>query len=214
MLKFAAILALRCCFLVMAMTMYMSRLVLCKAVNCSGESVFCREYSGLSRVPSDIPRDIIHISLDHNMISDVTGSPFTNNTKCTILSLDYNRLKEVRASYWIGLWELRLLSLEKNKIQHIQRSTFSILPKLEGLYLKENKLPTLSANIFEPYPHPNELEMTLQGNPLEFDSRLCWLQGMVEDGWITWVDLDGLDSLLCSTTEAPNNDITEGDRTL
>ena len=188
----------------------MSRIVLCKAVNCLGESVFCREYSELSRVPRDIPRDTIHISLDHNIISDVTGSPFANNTKCIILSLDFNSLVEVRASYWVGLWELRLLSLEKNRIQHIQRSTFSILPKLEGLYLKENKLPTLSANIFEPRPHPSELEMTLQGNPLEFDSRLCWLQGGMQDGWITWVDLDGLDSLLCSTTEAPNNGITEG----
>ena len=188
----------------------MSRIVLCTAVNCSGEFVFCREFSRLSRVPSDIPPDIIHISLDHNMISDVTGSPFTNNTKCNILSLDYNSLVAIKASYWVGLWSLRLLSLEKNRIHYIQRSAFSLLPMLEGLYLKENKLPTLSANIFEPHPQPIELEMTLQGNPLEFDSRLCWLQGGMQDCWITWVDLDGLDSLLCSTTEAPKNRITEG----
>ena len=137
-------------FVVMMITVYMSRLVVCKAVNCSGESVYCREYSELARVPKDIPPQIIHISLDHNNISALTGSPFTNNTKCRVLSLDYNRLVEVFASYWVGLWSLRLLSLQMNRIEYIQRSAFSILPKLEGLYLTKNKLHTLSANSFEP----------------------------------------------------------------
>ena len=194
----------------MVLTVHLSRLVVCKAVNCSGKFVLCRENSGLSGVPGDIPRDIIQISLDHNKISDITGSPFIHNRECTILSLDYNRLVNVTASFWVGLWAPRLLSLEMNNIQYIQPSAFSTLPKLEGLYLAQNKLHTLSANIFEPHRHPIELEMTLLGNPLEFNSSLCWLRGGLENGWITWMDLDGLDSLQCSTTEAPNNRITEG----
>ena len=192
------------------MTVYISRLVVCKAVNCSGESVYCREGLTLSRVPSDIPPDVIHISLDHNNISALTESPFTHNTMCTWLSLNHNSLVEVRGSYWIGLWELRRLSLQMNMIEHIQHSSFSNLLELKCLYLKDNKLHTLSANIFEPQSHPLDLEMTLKENPLEFDSRLCWLQGGVEDGLISLVDLDLPDSLSCSTTEAPNNRVTEG----
>ena len=145
--------------------------------------MYCREYTALSRVPDDIRPEIIQIFLDHNNISDITGSPFIYNSKCTILSLDYNRLVEVKGSYWVGLYILRLLSLQMNKIQYIQPSSFSSLPKLEGLYLTKNKLHTLSTNIFEPHPHPIEIEMTLEGNHLEFDSRLCWLQAGREDGW-------------------------------
>ena len=194
----------------MVLTVDLSRLVVCKAVNCLAESVFCRENSALSRVPNDIPRDIIQISLDHNNIIDITGSPFIQNRKCTTLSLDYNRLVNVTASYWVGLLALELLSLEMNQIHYIQPSAFSILPKLEGLYLANNKLHTVSANIFEPHPYPIELEMTLQENPFQFDSELCWLQGGLKDGWITWVDLGELDFLQCSTTEASNIRITEG----
>ena len=85
-----------------------------------------------------------------------------------------------------------------NQIQYIWPSAFSNLPHLEGLYLKSNKLKTLSVSIFDPHHHPVIIHLTLQRNPLKFDSRLCWLQGGIEDGWIMAMDLDGLDSMQCS----------------
>ena len=173
-------------------------------------TVFRREYQGLSHVPGNIPSRSIHIYLNHNNISDITKNPFIDNTVCTTLSLDYNSLVEIRASYWVGLWKLRLLSLQMNKIHYIWPSAFSNLPQLEGLYLTENQIQTLAANIFIPSPHPPQLELTLKRNPLEFDSRLCWLQKGVKDGWISGVKLRSLKSLQCTSSEQNNNKITEG----
>ena len=86
--------------------LFMSSLVVCKK-----STVFRREYKGLTFVPSDIPSGSTHIYLNHNNISDITKTPFIDNTGCSKLSLDYNSLVEVKASYWIGLWKLKLLSL-------------------------------------------------------------------------------------------------------
>ena len=171
---------------------------------------FRREYKRLSHVPSDIPSRSTQIHLNHNNISNITNNPFIDNTVCTTLSLDYNRLVEVRASYWVGLWALRLLSLQTNKIQYIWPSAFSNLPMLEGLYLIENQLQTLAANIFIPSPQPLQLEMSLERNPLKFDSRLCWLQEGVEDGWISGVKLRGGTSLQCVSSEHNKDRVTEG----
>ena len=175
---------------------------------CKKSIVFRREYKGLLHVPSDIPSRSTQIHLNHN-ISNITNNPFIHNTVCTTLSLDYNKLVEIRASYWVGLWALRLLSLQTNKIQYIWPSAFSNLPMLEGLYLIENQLQTLAANIFVPSPHPLQLEMSLQRNPLKFDSRLCWLQEGVTDGWILGVKLRRLRSLQCVSLEH-NRIRTEG----
>ena len=161
--------------------------------------------SRIQRSHSDIPPRSTQIYIDHNNISDITNNPFIDNIVCTILSLDYNRLVTVRASYWVGLWALRLLSLQMNQIQYIQSSAFSSLPKLEGLYLTENQIQTLAANIFIPRPHPLQLELTLKRNPLEFDSRLCWLLKGVEDGRISGVKLPSLKSLKCMSSEEKHN---------
>ena len=189
----------------MVIVVHMSFLVQCKK-----STIFRREYEGLSHVPDDIPSRSIQIHLNHNNISDITNNPFIDNTMCTTLSLDYNKLVEVRASYWVGLWALRLLSLQMNKIQYIWPSAFSNLPQLEGLYLTENQLQTLAANIFIPSPQPLQLEMSLERNPLKFDSRLCWLQEGVYDGWISGVKLQSLTPIHCMSSEERNNRITEG----
>ena len=150
------------------MLVYASSVAMCKK-----STVFRLEYKYLSHVPGDIPAGSIHVYLNHNNISDITGNPFTDNTVCTTLSMDYNSLVEVRASYWVGLLSLQLLSLQTNKIQYIWPSAFSNLLQLEGLYLKDNQIQTLSADIFATSPQPLQLEMSLLRNPLKFDSRLA-----------------------------------------
>ena len=194
-------------FVVMVMVVYVSSLAWGKK-----STVYRLEYKGLSHVPSDIPFRTIQIHLNHNNISDITDNPFIDNTVCTTLSMDYNSLLEVKASYWVGLLALRLLSLQRNKIQYIWPSAFSNLPMLEGLYLKDNQIQTLAANIFGPSSPPVQFEMTLQRNPLKFDSRLCWLQEGVKDGWILGVKLQRLTSLHCLSSEENHNSnrFTEG----
>ena len=180
-------------FVVMMTVMHLSPLVICNQ-----STIFRQEYKRLTAVPQDIPSEAVQIYLDHSNIMNITNNPFIHNTMCTILSLDHNVLVEIRGSYWAGLWELRWLFLQFNQIQYFWPSAFSNLPHLEGLYLKSNKLKTLSVSIFDPHHHAVILHMTLQRNPLTFDSRLCWLHRGIEDGWITAMDLDGLDSMQCS----------------
>ena len=180
-------------FVVMVTVMHLSPLVICNQ-----STIFRQEYKGITRVPQEIPSGTVQIYLDHNNIMNITNSPFIDNTLCTKLSMDHNALVEIRESYWTGLWELRWLFLQFNQIQYIWPSAFSNLRHLKGLYLKSNKLETLSMDIFNPNFHPAEFHMTLQRNPLTFDSRLCWLQDGMENGWIIDEDSNQLGSVPCS----------------
>ena len=161
-------------------------------VNCGedhmNDETFEKPHKGLTKIPNNIPANVKKIYLNNNLITEVMGHTFQKHAECTKLRLDYNRLTEIRGDMWIGLKSLKSLFLRDNNIIRVEDSSFSDLPKLEGLYLENNKLTTLSVNTFFPN-RPAKLGINLHGNPINWDSALCWLHEAQEEGWITKFNL-------------------------
>ena len=84
---------------------------------------------------------------------------------------------------WKGLDSLKELHLYHNLISHIEPSSFARLKELRGLYMERNKLTTLEQNVFDDLV-PNNLVLGINHNPLQCDSRMCWIKQGEEDGWI------------------------------
>ena len=103
--------------------------------------------------------------------------------------------------------------LYKNKIVKIDRNSWAGLVSLEKLDLSGNHLTSLPSHIFslnrslfidltsiEFVTFPREISgsgtarvitLHLDGNPMNCDSRLCWLKEAEEAGWIAWEDFFG-----------------------
>ena len=128
------------------------------------------------------------LDLSYNYVSDIENGAFSNLTNCFELWLDGNELREIRAGMWEGLNVLELLSIEGNKFITIQDGGFS--DHVNTHILENNKLKTFTEEVWrsEDELHLNknlfQLELALNGNPLQCDSRLCWMKEGEMDGWL------------------------------
>ena len=102
-----------------------------------------------------------------------------------------NLLTEIELAMWNGMNRMADLWLSDNLITHLPDNS---IPGLKGdrpsLNLQYNNLSTLSIGIFDPDDykvtggHPQNISLYLEGNPMQCDSRMCWIQKGVQDGWI------------------------------
>ena len=155
--------------------------------------------------------------LHNNQISEVETGSFNGLTSLDYFELQHNQITALRAGMFQGLVALAHLSLASNKINVIQDNAFFTLKKLQKLYLSNNDLGTLSirafngldslthlylyenylttlpADTFSHLPRPLELLLHLPNNdlppnnPIECDSKLCWLKQEELQGTITWL---------------------------
>ena len=160
--------------------------------NTRSEFIYEITSMNINRVPRNIPSNVTKVILHMNHINFIRAGTFSDLRHCIELDLEGNALVEVRSEMWIGLIRDEILILSYNQIEHIEQYGFSHLPQLSELDLRNNKLTSLPADIFNPvhYPdsggHPPRLDIGLHFNPLQCDSRLCWLKKGQKEGWITW----------------------------
>ena len=129
------------------------------------------------------------LDLCSNQISDIDPGSFYPLQQCTNLWLPNNQLTCLRAETFKGLVSLNLLDLYSNQISFIEDGTFSHLPLIRVLYLNKNDLVTpmdekdliLSQNPF----------LFLDENPLQCDTRMCWIKDAERDGRVKLRKLRG-----------------------
>ncbi len=148
----------------------------------SGIYHFLQGQQGLQQVPV-IPAEATHVYLDGNEISDIGPGVFHELNKCIYMNLGFNHLTEIRPDMWEGLNSLKTLILYVNEIHHISDGAFSTLPAVRSIYLNHNKLKVLSRTVFGPN-HPHRLDLHLGDNPLQCDSKLCWMEEAEVEGWL------------------------------
>ncbi len=87
-----------------------------------------------------------------------------------------NNLTVIRAGLFRGIPRLRQLSLYDNQIHTIHSGTFWNLTALSDLWMFRNNLVTLEESWFDLDNHQCDLNIETPQNPLQCDSRMCWLK--------------------------------------
>ena len=99
------------------------------------------------------------------------------------LRLYKNQLVEINMYMFKETPNLTSLSIDGNSITTIEAGSFTT--KMKYLYLHDNNLTTLSSEIFDLNGgHPVYLDISLSGNPLFCDGRLCWVKRGAQDRWL------------------------------
>ena len=130
------------------------------------------------------------LDLSSNEIRDIEPGALLNLIKCTKIRLQDNQLTCLRQGIFEGLISLEILELSRNSISVIEPRTFSHTPVLRILYLNDNQLITLMDKLNQIKSKKSYLY--LGGNPLQCDSRMCWIKQAEQVGWLKiWGDGDG-----------------------
>ena len=88
-------------------------------------------FSGLTRVPNEIPLDAEKVFLYENEISVIKTDAFYALAQCTYLRLDHNAISVLRPGTFSGMVSLRYLTLHHNALKEIRRDIFRGLPFIE-----------------------------------------------------------------------------------
>ncbi len=83
-----------------------------------------------------------------------------------------------------GLYQLSVLRLQRNTISFIEDDSFAMMNNLLELDLAHNNLKSLSVSIFGEIDPARVIGLILKHNPLQCDSRLCWIRDDKEPDWI------------------------------
>ena len=124
------------------------------------------------------------IDLSFNKISNIDANAFDHIPQYTELHFYHNELSHVRADTFEKLPLLLKLSLGRNRLVDIEPGAFTKQTKLVRLYLHTNRLTTLQNNVLSSKLQTN-LTLLLTFNPLQCDSKMCWIKRAERDGWIT-----------------------------
>ncbi|CAH8498302.1 unnamed protein product [Schistosoma turkestanicum] len=180
--------------------------------DCSTEGVANCQGRGLKIIPSDLPKDIMELNMNHNELVSLPQNAFVNYKNLRKIVLDNNRisfihpqafnnLRELSSLYMssneLGLLpsnlfsqlsNLKILYLHRNKISCIQRGSFAGLEHLQILHLSNNRIQTFPRNSFEDLRRLKYLYLV--HNPLICDCQLAaWLPAFLiekEAGGTQW----------------------------
>ena len=129
------------------------------------------------------------LGLNGNMLTEITGDMWQGIQTLRGLFLIGNYLEEVSEDMWKDLLELEEIWLSSNQINEVEPNGFTNLPNPRFLDLFDNQLTTLDQNILASeilYGDNSVLfHLNLGENPLQCDSRMCWLRDAENLGSIT-----------------------------
>ena len=142
------------------------------------------------------------IYLSQISIQTLPAGAFRPLTNLKALFLWGNKLTEIRSDIWDGLKSMNRLHLESNQIATVLPGSFSELPSITHVSLSYNDLPTIREDVFNQElfseGHIPKLILDMSSNPLECDTRICWLKAAEDDGL---VQIANSDATLCSNYE-------------
>ncbi|KAI8770844.1 toll receptor 13 [Biomphalaria glabrata] len=129
-----------------------------KPTQCSCTLTVCRcSNLRLKEVPQNLPRTMIKLSLDLNLISDLPNCTFCNYSRLVYLDLSSNNLTQLQVGSFWGLLTLSYLNLYGNKLVYLEKTfpirAFSDLKSLKYLKLNRNSPPMYMVN----YTYPDNI---------------------------------------------------------
>ncbi len=174
----------------------------------------CKRVSNYFRCESkdlrSIPQDTVwthvrYIRLQNNEIEEITENDFTAGTTTGVweLSLQNNRISIIHPKAFSRLTYLRSLYLHGNKLKYssFQPKLFYGLIRLTQVQLHSNEFDVLPWYMFSPSDyrtsdgHPPSLKLSVGRNPMKCDLTACWMKHGSEDGWLSWIAVDGEESV-------------------
>ena len=109
---------------------------------------FHRTESGLTEVPSDIPRGAKVVRLDYNQRTRLFINTFSHLYKCERLDLDNNKISEIEAGAFNGLHKVKFFNLHENILSRLVPKAFNGLDYPKELHLSQNQFTRLAPNMF------------------------------------------------------------------
>ncbi|XP_023154074.2 leucine-rich repeat-containing protein 17-like [Amphiprion ocellaris] len=97
----------------------------------------CRN-RGLTKVPTGIPEDVVHIDLSHNSIRHLRAKDFQGARSLRTLNLSHNNMEHIDTGSLSGLLHLRELDLSENSLYFVQYGVLEDLYFLSQLKLVGN----------------------------------------------------------------------------
>ena len=116
----------------------------------------------VTKVPSDIPTDVIKIHLKYHNLTDIPDGVFQHFRYCRELDLEGNLINRIHHNGFIGLSRLLRLSLAHNRLSVIKPGTFFGHDTLTTLSLQYNKFKQLVKSMFK--GGPKNLDILLANN--------------------------------------------------
>ena len=133
------------------------------------------------------------LDLSLNIIVQIDPDAFWGLQKLEQLGLNGNMLTEITGDMWQGIETLRGLFLMGNYLEEVSEDMWKDLPELEEIWLSSNQINEVEPNGFTNLPNLRFLygdnsvsfHLNLGENPLQCDSRMCWLRDAENLGSIT-----------------------------
>ena len=120
------------------------------------------------------------LSLRNNNIGSLSYGAFSPLEVWVKLNLSYNEMTEIWSDMLDGLVSLMEIDLTGNGIHTVYQGAFANLPTLKSFSLADNTLETLNSEMFIPElfdaDYDPDLMFDIRFNPLQCDSRMCWLK--------------------------------------
>ena len=124
----------------------------------AGVSVDCGD-SDLDRVPDNIPRDVVSLSLLGNKIQKVHKRDFYYLSNLTDLDLSGNSISHVDDRSFVNLLQLKVLLMYQNELTKLTDNMFQGLSNLLILYLEPNDIQFFNPAAFQSLTSLQELSM-------------------------------------------------------
>ncbi len=137
----------------------------------------------ITRVPNNVFKDLPNIGairFQYNLIHIIEDESFVNAPSLQALSFHNNKLICISKFMFTGLLNLTYLDLSNNEIYLIENDSFGMMNHLDQLFLSHNELKSLSETIFAPPQVDTLIDLTLYENPIECDTRICWIIHWIE----------------------------------
>ena len=133
-------------------------------------------------------RSLKKLNLSDNALNYIEPHGFKDVTNLSRLDLSYNNLVTLEKETFNGLQSLRTLHLQSNFLRELKNNSFHDLLHLRDLLLHDNNLTTLNREAFALFTYRAgiTLKISLSGNPMKCDHRLCWLLVDIDRYKIAW----------------------------
>ncbi|XP_072304306.1 uncharacterized protein [Eucyclogobius newberryi] len=122
-------------------------------------TIFC-DHRQLSRIPSEIPSSVEHLSVSFNNIQKIQQSDFRDFNRLQTLDLIQNQISHIEDAAFSHLSTLTLLDLFQNKLTHLTDNMFKGLFNVTVLYLGYNHIESISEFAFGPLRNLQDLDLS------------------------------------------------------
>ena len=160
---------------------------------------------------------LMHVYLDHNLITDIDEHAFEENTKLSKLNLNGNKLTLPKVTEFLIVPSLGWIELENCSITDLPINMFKNMSNLVSIRLSNNKIEQLHSELFSHLRHLKQLH--LEGNQIKqidhdifkTNHKLQWLylrsnpfDNFNGTHFLHASSLLSLDISFCNITKIPN----------